>query len=175
MERHPMTKPVFRTGIRDLSIQRLLGLLTEELDARSPSGTLYVDSLAYALATRYLLLDDACHTPESQTSALPQRILDRVKEKIEANLHMDLSLDNLARESGYSRSHFLRMFRVATGLTPHQYILDLRLKHAQRRIRHTTDSLIDIAALCGFSSQSHMTTVFRTHLDMTPAEFRRSL
>jgi AraC family transcriptional regulator len=175
MERQPMTKPVFRSGIRDLSIQRLLGLLTEELDARSPSGKLYVDSLAHALATRYLLLDDACHAPESQTSALPQRTLDRVKEKIEANLHTDLSLDNLARESGYSRSHFLRMFRVATGLTPHQYILDLRLTHSQRRIRQTTDSLIDIAALCGFSSQSHMTTVFRAHLDMTPAEFRLRL
>jgi AraC family transcriptional regulator len=97
-----------------------------------------------------------------------------VKEKIEANLDTDLSLDCLARESGYSRYHFLRMFRTATGRTPHQYVLDLRLQRAQDCLKKKEASIIDVAIACGFSSQSHMTTVFRRHLEMTPAEFRRN-
>jgi AraC family transcriptional regulator len=176
MNPRPAAGPIFRPAIRDTSIQRILTLLMEELEAEAPSGRLYVDSLAHALAARYLLLDDASNVyPESCASALPPRILNRVREKIEANFHSDLSLNSLAQESGYSREHFLRMFRVATGITPHQYILDLRLGHAQEWLRRKGASLIDIAASCGFSSQSHMTSVFRKRLGTTPGEFRRNV
>lgn len=174
MERKPLADPVFRVGVRDVSIQRILGLLTEEVEAEGPSGKLYVDSLAHALATRYLLTEDSPANVDVRTSPLPLRILNRVKEKIEASIHTDLSLESLAKESGYSRAHFLRMFRTATGVTPHQFVLDLRLRQAQNRIKETRDSLIDIAADCGFASQSHMTTVFRKYLDLTPAEIRRN-
>jgi len=106
-------------------------------------------------------------------AALPHRILNRVREKIEANLDTVLSLDCLAQESGYSRAHFLRMFRAATGITPHQYVLGLRLTRAQDSLRKKGARIIDIAVSCGFSSQSHMTSVFRQRLEMTPGEFRR--
>ena len=173
---HQITSgPMFRPGIQDKSIQRILGMLMEELEAERPLGRLYVDSLAHALATRYVLLDCVSKgRSESRVSGLLPRILSRVREKIEANLDADLSLESLAAESGYSRAHFLRMFRVATGLTPHQYVLGLRLSRAQDRLRKKGSSIIDVAVSCGFSSQSHMTSVFRQRLEMTPGEFRRN-
>lgn len=175
LDHHPATGPMFRPGIQDKSIQRILGMLMEELETTRPFGRLYVDSLAHALVTRYILLDCASSgRSASRVSDLPRRILSRVREKSEANLDADLSLDSLAAESGYSRAHFLRMFRVSTGLTPHQYVLDLRLSRAQDRLRQKGSSIIDIAVSCGFSSQSHMTSVFRQRLEMTPGEFRRS-
>lgn len=115
----------------------------------------------------------AAFTERAPIAALPHRILNRVREKIEANLDTVLSLDCLARESGYSRAHFLRMFRAATGLTPHQYVLGLRLSRAQDSLKKKDARIIDIAVSCGFSSQSHMTSVFRQRLEMTPGEFRR--
>ncbi len=172
---HPAVRPIFRVGIQEKSIQRILGMLMEELEAERPFGRLYVDSLANALATRYVLLDaGSTGRSESRVAGLVPRILSRVREKIEANLDADLSLDSLAEESGYSRAHFLRMFRVATGLTPHQYVLDLRLRRAQDCLRQAGSSIIDVAVSCGFSSQSHMTSVFRQRLEMTPGEFRRN-
>jgi AraC family transcriptional regulator len=169
-------RPMFRPGIQDQSIKRIIGMLMEELEAERPFGRLYVDSLAHALATRYLLLDCASAVrPEPRVMGLMPRILSRVREKIEANLDTDLSLESLAEESGYSRAHFLRMFRAATGLTPHQYVLDLRLKRAQDCLRQKGSSIIDVAVACGFSSQSHMTSVFRQRLEMTPGEFRRNV
>ena len=167
--------PMFRPGIQDQSIQRIIGLLMKELEAERPFGRLYVDSLAHALATRYVLLECASTAQaERRVGSLSPRILSRVLEKIEANLDTDLSLESLAEESGYSRAHFLRMFRAATGLTPHQYVLDLRLKRAQDSLRQKGSSIIEVAVACGFSSQSHMTSVFRQRLEMTPGEFRRN-
>jgi AraC family transcriptional regulator len=106
--------------MRDGSIQRILGMLMDELEAERPSGRLYVDSLAYALAVRYVLLDvGGTRRSESRVAALVPRILSPVREKIEANLDADPSLESSAEESGHSRAHFLRVFRAATGFTPH--------------------------------------------------------
>jgi AraC family transcriptional regulator len=91
------------------------------------------------------------------------------------DLDVDLDLQSLANETGYSRTHFMRMFRAATGQTPHHYILQLRLTRARDLLRERRNSLIDIAALCGFSSQSHMATAFRQMLGITPTEYRRAL
>jgi len=168
-------KPIFRLGIRDNSILRILGILMDELEAERPLGGLYIDSLAYALTTRYVMLDvTRTRRSEPRNIGLVPRTLSRIREKIEANLDADLSLESLAEESGYSRAHFLRMFRAATGLTPHQYVLDLRLRRAQERLKQAGSSIIDVAVSCGFSSQSHMTSVFRRRLEMTPGEFRRA-
>jgi AraC family transcriptional regulator len=168
--------PVFHPDVSDHAIGRVLALLVDEIEANGESGKLYVDCLTHALTVRYLLLacSDAALLPLAH-SALPKHILNRVLAKVEASLQSDLSLESLAAETGYSRAHFLRMFRAATGLTPHQYVLELRLRQAQELLRRKSVALIDIAALCGFSSQSHMTTVFRKRLAITPAEYRRSL
>jgi AraC family transcriptional regulator len=86
-----------------------------------------------------------------------------------------LSLASLANESGYSRAHFLRMFRAATGLTPHQYVLERRLSAAQQLLRQSTMLLADIALKCGFSSQTYMNDVFRKRLGVTPQKYRRNI
>ena len=167
--------PIFRIGLRNTSIQSILFMLMNELDECQASSRLYVDSLAYALATKYVLLHATSHSRRPRTPRLPPRALNRVREKIEANLDTDLSLEALSEETGYSRGHFLRMFHAATGMTPHQYVLDLRLRRAQECLRQSRSSILDVAVLCGFSSQSHMTTVFRRRFEMTPGQFRRNI
>jgi AraC family transcriptional regulator len=170
----PPHEACFRAAIQDKAMQRILGMLVDELESHQPLGRLYVDSLAHALATRFLLLDMPIDQPSARAPALLPRVLRRVREKIEANLEADLSLESLAEETGYSRAHFLRMFRAATGLTPHQYVMELRLARAQECLRHAGSSIVDVAVSCGFASQSHMTSVFRRRLEITPGAFRRS-
>jgi AraC family transcriptional regulator len=105
---------------------------------------------------------------------LPHAILRRVKKYMEEHLQDKLSLDELAHETGYSRAHFLRMFRAATGKTPHQYLTERRIERAQSMLLEAKKiSLIDVAAQCGFSSQSHLTRVFRKRVGATPTEFKR--
>jgi AraC family transcriptional regulator len=96
-------------------------------------------------------------------------------DRMQADLGEDIDLHSLAKESGYSRSHFLRMFREATGITPYQYLLQLRLQQAQRMLRNKSSRLVDIAIACGFSSHSHMSRIFRQTIGVTPSEYRRDV
>jgi AraC-like DNA-binding protein len=91
------------------------------------------------------------------------------------NLENDLTLEALARESGYSPIHFSRMFRAATGHTPHNYVLHLRVERARQLLAEPSVSLAEIALECGFSSHSHMTRVFHQLVGMTPSAYRRTL
>jgi AraC family transcriptional regulator len=108
-------------------------------------------------------------------NALPYRRLRRVVERMEAELDTGLDLKTLALESGYSRNHFLRMFRAATGYTPHQYLLRLRVKRAQALMKNRSMRLIDVALASGFASHAHLSHVFRQVVGVTPNEYRRDL
>jgi AraC family transcriptional regulator len=174
MDRTPSIVPNSKTTY-DHFIPGLLKLLEGEMLTGGESGILYADSLAQALAVRYLLLNDnGAQAITKPFSPLPHAVLRRVQEHIEEHLQDNLSLDELARAAHYSRGHFLRMFRAATGKTPHQYLTERRVERAKSMLQKTQDiSLIDIAARCGFSSQSHMTRVFREQFGVTPGAFKR--
>lgn len=163
-----------KIGFRDEGTAGLIRLLDEESRRGGQLGRLYSEHLVHALTQR-LLLRDSGTEERLQTSALPRKQLQRVVDKMQAGLSMNIDLHSLAKESGYSRSHFLRMFREATGITPHQYLLRLRLKQAQRMLKEGSSKLVDIALACGFSSHSHMSRMFRQAIGITPIEYRRSI
>jgi len=109
------------------------------------------------------------------TATLTRRKLSRVQELIESRLDADLTLQELAVAVGYSRSHFLRAFRETTGVTPHRYVLNRRVERARRLLGETEMSIAEVAFLCGFSSQAHLTPAFRKAYGLTPGEYRRGL
>jgi len=161
--------------IRDTHIEGLVALMINDFEASHPCA-LYSETLAHALAMRFLLHGSSSkRTLNSSVGPLPSRILSRIRDRIDAELATELSLASLAKESGYSRAHFLRMFRAATGLTPHQYVLERRLSTAQQLLRRSRMLPADIALKCGFSSQTHMNDVFRERLGVTPLEYRRNI
>jgi AraC family transcriptional regulator len=176
MDRQPAEGTTFQSGIHDASIEGLIRLMIDDFEAECQSDALYSETLAHALAMRFLLYKSRSgDTQNSSAKPLPPRILCRIRDRIEAELDTELSLVSLAKESGYSRAHFLRMFRAATGVTPHQYVLEMRLSTAQQLLRQSTISLADVALKCGFSSQTHMNDLFRKQLGVTPQEYRRNL
>jgi AraC family transcriptional regulator len=165
-----------RTNFKDPAAQQLLELLFADLAHGYPAGRLYADHLIHALVYRFLVVgreDDPPNTMK-QVSPLPRHILRRVIDRMRS-LDTELSLQALAKESGYSRVHFIRMFRAATGYAPHNYLLKLRVDRVRELLASPTLSLTDIALECGFSSHSHLSRVFRQVLGSTPSEYRRSL
>ena len=176
LDRQPRAEPIFRPKLEDPTIRRLMTLLLEEVQAGTPLGKLYADSLAHALAIRYLQTGEPVRHERvhSAVSALPPYALKRVLEYIANSFQSQISLASLAQEAGYSRGHFLKMFRAATGVTPHQYVLKRRVDHARLLLKRREIGIVDIAADCGFSSQAHLTQVFGQHIGVTPAEYRRN-
>jgi AraC family transcriptional regulator len=175
LDQRPTEQLQFRPNINDVPMRQLISLLADEAEHAGPSGRLYVDHLAHSIAIRLFFLGDRLK-PEhrAETSPLPRHILSRVLDRMH-HLNSELNLQTLAAETGYSRSHFLRMFRLSTGYTPHRYLLHLRLKRAQELLKQPFLSLIDIAAVCGFSSHAHLSRAFRQLLGVTPSEYRRNL
>jgi AraC family transcriptional regulator len=159
----------------DESAAKLIRLLEMEAASGAPSNSLYVDYLAHALTLRLLSSKTTKEDQPTSRNRLPIPCLRRVVERMEADLTADLNLKVLATESGYSRNHFLRMFRAATGFTPHQYLIRLRIKKAQTLMTNRSLGLIDIALTSGFSSHAHLSRVFRQMVGSTPSEYRRTI
>jgi AraC family transcriptional regulator len=166
---------VFRSGLKDKSIYLLMQMLVAEFDAGNPTGRVYAETLAEALGLRFLHLGTVVPIEApAKISALPGNKLARVKDFVESSLDQDLTLESLAREAGYSRAHFLRMFREAMGTTPHQYVMQRRIAHAEKLLSENDLGVAEIAVACGFSSQAHLTLAFRKQTGLTPAEYRRT-
>lgn len=91
---------------------------------------------------------------------------------IDRTLSSRLTLDDLARRAGLSRSNFTREFRAALGISPHQYIESRRIETAKRMLGDTDLDLSFIAQETGYSSQSHFSANFRRQVGVTPTGFR---
>ncbi|ADV83074.1 AraC family transcriptional regulator [Terriglobus saanensis] len=175
MEQRPTEDLQLNEGFRHQPLHQLTTLLSIEAAQGGMHGSPYTDHLMQALTMELLLLVATERKPTRfEKSGLSQPILRRVVERMQ-DLSADLDLKTLASEIGYSQSHFLRIFQAATGQTPYQYLLDLRLARAQDLIRSRRVSMIDIASTCGFSSHSHMSRIFRQIKGFTPSEYRRNL
>ena len=96
----------------------------------------------------------------------------RVIAFMEAHLHEDLGLDDLAAVAGMSIRHFARAFRRDLGVTPHRWLMRLRLERAEALLAGSDLPLAEVAAACGFSSQSHLSTKFRQATLLTPRRWR---
>ncbi len=162
-------------GIQDPAIWGLGNLLAAEARSGGLSGALYIDHLAHAFVLRLLSFQKVHRVLPVRGSSLPRLSLRRVLERLHADPAENWSLAALASESGFSRNHFIRMFRESTGLTPHRYLLQLRVEKAKGMLKDRRMRLIEIAASCGFANEAHLSRVFRALFGLNPSEYRRDM
>jgi AraC family transcriptional regulator len=85
-----------------------------------------------------------------------------------------ITLEALAALACVSKYHFLRRFKLSTGMTPHQFVMERRIGRAKELIRSHRLELTEVAYRSGFSDQAHFTRVFKRAVGMTPRAFQRS-
>jgi len=95
-----------------------------------------------------------------------------VLRHIQENLGDDLDLSSLAKVAGLSPCYFARVFKEVTGLAPHQYLLEERIRRAEQLLSNSSARISTIAYELGFSSQAHFTVVFRQLTGTTPGAYR---
>lgn len=165
--------PVF--NVRDPHIASLIGLLVTEASVHGPGSSLFVDSIAHALAIHILrTLGPSRPTPVGGKACLSQRKLRRVVDFIDGSLADDISLARMADEAGISTYHFSRLFKQSTGSSPYRYLTGRRIEHAKRLLTTTRLPLVEIALEVGFASQSRFTEAFRRHVGTTPSSYRQT-
>ena len=92
---------------------------------------------------------------------------------IERHPDARLTLGKLAREAALSPYHFLRTFESLTGVTPHQYVLRLRLRQAAMRLIVESGRVLDIALDTGFGDVSNFNRAFRAEFGESPRAYRK--
>jgi AraC-like DNA-binding protein len=93
---------------------------------------------------------------------------------IDAHSHRDISLDDAAEQAGISPFHFLRLFSDVLGVTPHQYLVRSRLRHAARRLADDDSPITDIAYDVGFGDLSNFVRTFHRAAGTSPKDFRKA-
>ena len=152
-----------RIQMRDAQIERIGWIMQAEDHEGYPSGRLFMDSLATALAARMIALQTRRDEPPPKPGrGLPPWRLRRVVEYVEANLERSLALAELADVAGFSLSHFKVLFKQATGMPVHRFVLERRVERARTLLLKGEKSMTEIAMACGFAHSSHMARCMRS-------------
>jgi AraC-like DNA-binding protein len=112
---------------------------------------------------------------QGQPNAEPENsdVIERAIAHIQNEYMRDLNMKLLAQEFGASYSWFRKAFVAHTGLSPHQYLLELRLVRARNLLVETEFSVKEIAMQTGFEDEHYFARLFRQKLNFTPSEWRR--
>ncbi|MFC2316902.1 MAG: AraC family transcriptional regulator [Selenomonas massiliensis] len=105
--------------------------------------------------------------PEPATALLAPAL-----DHIQRSYAQPIALEELAAHCGMSASHLIRCFKKHLSCTPHEYLLQYRLRQSKRLLQATEDSIEAIADACGFNSASHFARAFKAVNGMTPTAFR---
>ncbi|HEY6984667.1 MAG TPA: AraC family transcriptional regulator [Rhodanobacteraceae bacterium] len=99
--------------------------------------------------------------------------LQRVRNYLAANCHLDIDNETLARMASYSPWHFIRAFRSAYEETPHAYLVRLRLERARRLLCTSPLAIAEIALASGFENRCAFSRLFRERFGVTAGAVRR--
>lgn len=162
------------SGGRDDVLSRLLEQFRVELTAQRETSALLIQGIAQCVAVHvartYL---DADAENIAQRNALPAFKLRRVVSAMERHLGEAFHLGNLAHEAGMSEYHFSRLFKRATGHSPSQYFIKMRMTKARQLLIESEMSIIDVGLEVGYSSASHFSQVFKREAGVPPSHYRK--
>jgi AraC-like DNA-binding protein len=160
-----------RFQFADRTLARLVRGLVSHARRKEPLGLLYTRSLSTAIVKRLSALAggsdcsiDAPTLCESSRQVLLDLIDDRLSDPP--------SMDEMALLSGRSAAEFLKAFKLTFGLTPHQLVLERRIRRAKSLLTEETP-LTALALKLGFASHAHFSATFRARTGHTPSEHRR--
>ena len=139
---------------------------------------LQVDEMVMQLLTKVLVT--LGNTPE--LPIVPDRLkkyhlltIEKAKEYLLQNFTEDISLNELAEHCHVSPFHFSRVFKTVLNISPHQYLLNVRLNNAKILLATTHKPVNDIAFECGFNSLEHFVTAYKQQFSLTPSQQRKQL
>ncbi len=130
------------------------------------------DKKSIATAKQESLLTLLAGLPLTESDNIPvqNKNIEKSLEYIKSHFLEDIDLRILSDVSTMSLFHFIRIFKGQTGISPFEFIIQLRIKEACRKLA-IGESIADVAADCGFYDQSHFTKYFRKHVGINPKRY----
>lgn len=151
-------------------VRNLLRRLQYELTERPAGAILSANCLLI------LLLTTLCRAYTQKTQDNDElRLMDQVLTYIHSHYQQSIRRSQLAGLIAMSEANFYRLFQRIVDCSPTEYILQVRLKNAEERLRKSTAGLTEIALQCGFSDGNYFGAVFKRYYGITPHQYRLHL
>lgn len=165
----PLAQSTFRSPL----VESLLRRLCSEATNGSTHGALYSDALISALVCELQVLALPKVEPEAGAKLpLEKRQLGELEAYVDSNIAKNITTKNLSDLLGLSCTQFSRQFKATTGVTPYQFVLDRRMERAKDLLERSDLTIAQVSYESGFSSQSHMTDVFKSRMGVSPGKMR---
>jgi AraC family transcriptional regulator len=161
-------------GLNLAEIRAAMWAIDAELSAAGAGGQVAAECLAHVLAVQ-LIRHAVSPRPLARgpDGPLAPGRLRAVVEYIEEHLDANPSLGQMAAIARLSPYYFARLFKGATGLPPHEYLIGRRVERAKQLLQAGSDlSLAEVAGHAGFSDQSKLSQHFKRLVGLTPGQFR---
>jgi AraC-like DNA-binding protein len=160
---NPVFKPRAEHGALNLFSEIFIQLYTE------PNGFMQV----IAAHTMQLLASVLASNQARRAGTPAEGIIREAKHRLSGELNRDIDLDGLARELGVSYAWLRRMFRQYTGMSPHQYRMQLRLSKARQLLAISGCSVKEAAAQIGYSDEYYFSRLFKLKNGLAPEAWKR--
>ena len=133
-----------------------------------------LDEVGHALAGRFVEVVSGRTQRPVRANARDRRRAVETALWIDAHSHREIDLEDAASEAGLSAFHFLRLFSNVLGVSPHQYLVRSRLRHAARLLADDGRPVTDIAYDVGFGDLSNFVRTFHRAAGVSPLKFRQA-
>jgi AraC-like DNA-binding protein len=140
-------------------------------DGRSDLG---LDEVGHAFASRFVEVVSGRPQKLAPATARDRRRAVETALWIDAHSHQPIDLEGAAGQADISPFHFLRLFSSVLGVTPHQYLVRSRLRHAARLLADHDISVTDVAYDVGFGDLSNFVRTFHRAAGISPRRFREA-
>jgi AraC family transcriptional regulator len=160
-------------GRHDPLINNVAAALLREMLAADVGTSVFIESLATVLSV-HLIRHYAEGRPAVPEPPAAHRAVSAAVRFIRENYAHEVALSDMAQAAGMSPFHLTRLFKKTMGMSPHQYLVEVRVHSALALLSAGAErpSLAEVAAAVGFSDQSHLTRQFKRILGTTPKKAR---
>ena len=154
----------------DPHLNQLTMMLLAEIQSGGIMGELYVESLTQVFVIHLLRHYSSLLPAIANRHSLSARRLKNAIDYIHNRLDGDLSMVQIASSVNTSPTYFARLFKQATGISLHQYVIKQRVEKAKLLLETTDLPISSIAAQVGFANPSHLTYHCKRQTGMTPGQ-----
>lgn len=145
-----------------------------EIKSYGGSSQLMVDSISIQIAAIILReLESNINTAKVSAPSCDCYIKNAM-DLMNVFFSSNLSIEDMCRTVHVTPFHFIRLFKEKTGMTPHEYLLNVRINNAMDIIKKYEYPISEVAKMCGFVNAGHFSSVFKRMTGISPSEFRKS-
>lgn len=160
--------PWFVPEAQTRELREVVDLMFRRLRLSQPLGSHLLTAVLQALLDR---AGGPGGGPAEPALSRSQRAVSELKHYLETHYAEPLCYDDYCARTGLSSGHLCQAFRRLVGRPPHTYLIDVRLQHARRLLRHSQLTIAEVARAVGIDNPNYFSRLFRQRFGQTPRQF----